>query len=94
MFSFLFYLSSVHQLTAQWSSSKENIFILLNQIISLDRFPRGRVGRPKNKSIFMDFSLCCNIAFAKNGFDSLHWKIAAYGCTHFPTLCSPIKILI
>lgn len=53
------------QLTPQWSSSKENIFILLNQIIPLDKFPRDRIGRPKNMGIFMDFPLCCNIAFAK-----------------------------
>lgn len=45
--------------------SKEHVFILLNQIILLDEFPRGRVGRPKNMRIIMDFSLFCNIAFAK-----------------------------
>lgn len=55
----------MQQLTPRLSSSEENIFTLLNQIISLDKFPRGRVVRPKNMSIFMDFSLCCNIAFEK-----------------------------
>lgn len=56
----------MQQLTPQWSSSEENVFIQLNQIISSDKFPRGRVGRPKNMNIFMDFSLCYNTAFAKN----------------------------
>ena len=63
-FVFIFPLCT-QQLTPQLSSSKENIFILLNQIISLDKFPRGRVVRPDNISIFLDFSLCCNIAFEK-----------------------------
>lgn len=84
----------MQQLTPQLSSSEENIFILLNQIISLDKFPRGRVVRPENMSIFMDFSLCCNIAFEKKKVDSLYWKPAVYGCSHFPALCSPGKILI
>lgn len=55
----------MQQLMPQLSSSEENIFILLNQIISLDKFPRGTVDRPKNMSIFMDFSSCCNVVFAK-----------------------------
>lgn len=38
----------MQRLTPQLSSSEENVFILLNQVISLDKFPRGRVGRPKN----------------------------------------------
>lgn len=67
----------VQQLTPPWRSSAENIFfILLNQIISSDKFPRGRAGRPKDMSIVVDFSLFCNIAFAekktKERFDRLH----------------------
>ena len=82
----------MQQLTPQLSSSEENIFILLNQIISLDKFPKGRVAGPKNMSIFMDFSLCCSIAFEKKKkVDSLYRKTAVYGCSHFPALCSPVK---
>lgn len=77
--------------------SKEHVFILLNQIILLDEFPRGRVGRPKNMRIIMDFSLFCNIAFAKKKKKPV-WQVtlatAAYECTHFPVLCSLIKILM
>lgn len=66
MFLFLFDLSFAQQLTPPWSSFEENIFILLNQIVSLDKFPSGRVGGPKNMSISMGFSLCCSIAFTEN----------------------------
>lgn len=49
---FCFYLSScMQQLTPQLSSSKENI-ILLNQIISLDKFLGVELLGPENINIF------------------------------------------
>lgn len=75
MFLLSFYLSFVHAtINTSTEFCKEDVFILLNQIILLDESPRGRVGRPKNMRIIIDFPLFCSIAFAKNPFDRLHWQ--------------------